>query len=427
MSPDSSSPKPPPFKIEVSARIARLPPYLFGRINKMKHQMRVAGIDIIDLGMGNPTDPTPPQVIAKLAQAAADPRNHRYSVSNGIPGLRRQVALKYQNNYGVELDPETQIIATIGSKEGFSHLCLALLGPGDTAVVADPAFPIHIYAVAMAGANVIRVPLGNDQAFLERVDRVIAELYPTPKLLILNYPHNPTALTVEPDFWVRAVELARRHNVMIISDFAYGEICFDGYRAPSFLAAPGAKDVGVEFTTMSKSYNMAGWRCGFCAGNAEMVGALATIKGYYDYGMFAPIQIASVIAMRQCLEHPAQQARLYQQRRDEVCRGLDRLGWTCDKPRASMFVWAKIADAHLKGQGTIDFCLKMMDKAAVALSPGRAFGEGGEGYVRIALVENQQRLRQAMRNLERALLGQKTRPRRSRRPGNADSLEPLKE
>jgi len=402
----------PPFKIEISPRISRLPPYLFGRINKMKYEKRVAGIDIIDLGMGNPTDPTPANVVAKLAEAAQDPRNHRYSVSNGVAGLRREVAIKYKNKYAVDLDPETEVIATIGSKEGFSHLCLALLGPGDTAIVPDPAFPIHLYAVAMAGANVIRVPLGNDQAFLDRIEKVIEGLYPTPKLLILNYPHNPTAVTVDPGFWERAIEMCRRHGIMIISDFAYGEVCFDGYKAPSFLSAPGAKEIGVEFTTMSKSYNMAGWRVGFCCGNAEMVKALATIKGYYDYGIFAPLQIASIIAMREYPDMPQQQAALYQQRRDEVCRGLDRLGWTHEKPRASMFVWAKIKLEHLKGEGSIEFCLRMMDEAEVSLSPGRAFGEGGEGFVRIALVENEHRLKQAMRNLERVLNPRQPKPKR---------------
>jgi alanine-synthesizing transaminase len=402
----------PTFKIDVSSRIARLPPYLFGRINKMKHDKRVAGIDIIDLGMGNPTDPTPESVVSKLAEAARDPRNHRYSVSNGVPGLRKEVAKKYRDQYGVALNSETEVIATIGSKEGFSHLCLALLGPGDTAIVPDPAFPIHIYAVAMAGANVLRVPLGNDQAFLDRIERTIEGLYPTPKLLILNYPHNPTSMTIDPGFWERAISMCRRHGIMIISDLAYGEICFDGYKAPSFLAADGAKDLGVEFTTMSKSYNMAGWRCGFCAGNSEMVKALATIKGYYDYGIFAPIQIASIIAMREHTQTPTEQSAIYQERRDVVCRGLDKLGWSYQKPRASMFVWARIKDDHLKGQGTIDFCLRMMDEAEVALAPGRAFGEGGEGYVRIALVENDQRLKQAMGNLERALLPRQKRPRR---------------
>src|SRR3954454_4810299 len=410
--PSSSKPN-PEFKIDVSPRIARLPPYLFGRINKTKYEKRVAGVDIIDLGMGNPTDPTPECVVKKLQEAALDPRNHRYSVSNGIVGLRREVAKKYKTKFGVDLDPETEIISTIGSKEGFSHLCLAILGPGDTAVVGDPAFQIHVYAPAMAGANVIRVPLGNDQAFLDRIERVFVEIYPKPKLLILNYPHNPTAITIDPWFWDKAIEMCRRHGVMIISDFAYGEINFDGYKAPSFLAAKGAKDIGVEFTTMSKSYNMAGWRVGFCSGNAEMVKALATIKGYYDYGMFQAIQIASVIAMRECKDTPAEQSRFYQERRDVVCRGLDKLGWTYEKPRASMFVWAKINPSNYKaGEGTIDFCLRMMDEAEVALAPGRAFGEGGEGWVRIALVENDQRLKQAMNNLDRALNPRKPKPKR---------------
>ena len=326
-----------PFRIETSARIARLPPYLFGRINKMKYEKRVKGIDIIDLGMGNPTDPTPEAVVKKLAEAARDPRNHRYSVSNGIPGLRKEVAKKYRSKYGVELDPETEVIATIGSKEGFSHLCLALLGPGDTAIVPDPAFPIHIYAVAMAGANVIRVPLGNDQAFLDRVERTIEGLYPTPKLLILNYPHNPTAMTIEAGFWERAIEMCHRRGIMIISDFAYGEINFDGYRAPSFLAADGVKEIGVEFTTMSKSYNMAGWRCGFCAGNSEMVKALATIKGYYDYGMFAPIQIASVIAMRQAMSRRPSKVKSTEAPR----RSLPRLG-------QARLVLSKTAGQHVR-------------------------------------------------------------------------------
>ena len=394
----------PNFKIEVSQRLSRLPPYLFGRINKMKYEKRVAGVDIIDLGMGNPTDPTPDSVVEKLAEAAKDPRNHRYSVSNGVTGLRREVAKKYRDKYGVELDPETEVIATIGSKEGFSHLCLALLGPGDTAVVPDPAFPIHLYAVAMAGANAIRVPLGNDQAFLNQIEKVIEGLYPTPKLLVLNYPHNPTSMTIEAGFWERAIEMCRRHKVMIVSDFAYGEVCFEGYRAPSFLSAKGAKELGVEFTTMSKSYNMAGWRVGFCAGNSEMVKALGTIKGYYDYGIFAPIQIASIIAMREHAQTPDEQSKIYEKRRDVVCRSLNKLGWTYEKPRASMFVWARIKPEHLKGSDTIDFCLRMMDEAEVALAPGRAFGEHGEGFVRIALVENAHRLKQAMSNLERALM-----------------------
>lgn len=398
------------FTIDVAPRLHRLPPYLFGRINAAKLAMRQAGRDIIDLGMGNPTDPTPEPVIVKLAEAARDPRNHRYTGGpGGIGGLKREVARRYRQKHGVELDPETEIIQTIGSKEGISHLCLALLGPGDTAIVPDPAFPIHLYGPTMAGANVIRVPLGTDAAFLENVEKTLRDLFPRPKLLLLNFPHNPTSATVDPDFMQAAVDLCNRYGVLCLSDFAYGDIGFDGYRPPSLLAATGARNLAVEFTTMSKGFNMAGWRVGFCCGNREMVKALATIKGYYDYGHFNPIQIAAVIALRECEECPPEQAQKYQARRDEVCRGLDRLGWSYEKPRASMFVWAKVALEHLKPletgkEGTIDFAIRMLDEAEVALAPGRAFGEAGEGFVRIALVENEQRLRQAMRNLQRALV-----------------------
>jgi len=384
-------------------RIKRLPPYLFARLNALRHAKRQQGIDIIDLGMGNPGDPTPQIIVDKLCEAAKDPRNHRYSASKGIFNLRRDFARKYKTRWGVTLDPEREVIACLGSKEGFSHMCLALLGPGDTVVVGDPAFPIHVYGPALAGANVISVVLGNDEAFLERIAYVLGHLYPRPKLLVLNYPHNPTAMTVEAAFFDQVVELANRFGVLVIHDFAYAETCFDGYRAPSFLSAAGAKEIGVEFTTLSKQYNMAGWRMGFCAGNAKMVEALATVKGYYDYGIFQPIQVASIIAMRHCEEDIKQQARRYQVRREVVLEGCHRLGWEAQTPRAGMFVWARVSDAHLAGQGTIDFCLRMMDEAEVALSPGRAFGENGEGYVRIALVENEKRLRQAVRQLDRVL------------------------
>ncbi|MFW6062175.1 MAG: aminotransferase class I/II-fold pyridoxal phosphate-dependent enzyme, partial [Planctomycetota bacterium] len=288
--------------------------------------------------------------------------------------------------------------------EGFSHMCLALMGPGDTAVVGDPYFPIHVYGVALAGGNVMQVPLGNDQAFLDRISDVLENLYPQPKLLILNYPHNPTAMTVDNvDFFEAVVDLARRRGVMVIHDFAYGRTCFDGYQAPSFLQARGAKDVGVEFVTLSKPYNMAGWRIGFCVGNPEMIRALGTIKGYYDYGIFQAIQIASIIAMRHCDQDVAQQAATYQARRDVVVDGLRRLGWEVSPPRGSMFVWAKVSEEHLAGQGTIDFCLRLMEQAEVSVAPGRAFGELGEGYVRIAIVENEHRLRQAIRQMDRAL------------------------
>jgi alanine-synthesizing transaminase len=318
-----------------------------------------------------------------------------------VYNLRREMAIKYEEKWGVRLDPEQEIVATIGSKEGFSHACLALLGPGDTAVVADPAFPIHVYSVALAGGNVISVPLGCDQAFLDRIAYVCEHLYPRPKVMILNYPHNPTAMTVEPGFFEEVVNLARRFGVIVIHDFAYGETCFDGYEAPSFLSVKGAKEVGVEFTTLSKQYNMAGWRVGFCAGNRHIVNALATIKGYYDYGIFQAIQIASIIAIRHGAKHAKQQAQKYAERRDVVCEWLEKIGWEVDKPRASMFVWTRVADEHLRGMSTLDYTMDLMEKAEVAVAPGRAFGENGEGYLRIALVENEQRLRQAMRQIHR--------------------------
>lgn len=392
------------FPIEVSSRIRRLPPYLFGQLNKMKMEKRRQGVDIIDLGMGNPTDPPPRAVIEKLCEVVQDPRVHGYSQSIGIPHLRREVARLYERQFGVTVDPETEVIATIGSKEGFSHMCLALISPGDTAIVGDPYFPIHVYGVALAGGNVINVPLGNDQAFLRRIAYVVEHLYPKPKLLILNYPHNPTAMTVDDvSFFEQVVQLARKEKIMVIHDFAYGRTAFDGYKPPSFLQATGAKDVGVEFCTMSKPYNMAGWRIGFCVGNREMIKALATIKGYYDYGIFTAVQVASIVAMRNGEADVAHQSEIYQKRRDIVVEGLRKIGWEVESPRASMFVWAKVSDQHLAGQGTIDFCLRLMDEAEVAIAPGRAFGENGEKCVRIAIVENEQRLRQAIRNIDGAL------------------------
>jgi len=389
------------YRIEPAQRITRLPPYLFGRLNALKHAKRQQGADIIDLGMGNPTDSAPQIVVEKLCEAARDPRNHRYSASKGIQNLRKEMAKKYARKWGVELDSETEVLACIGSKEGFSHLCLAMLGSGDTAIVPDPAFPIHCYGVVLAGANVITVPLGNDQKFLDTIAMVCEHLFPKPKLLILNYPHNPTAMTVDNGFFEPVVDLARHFKFQVIHDFAYGETLYDGYKAPSFLSAKGAKDVGVEFTTMSKPYNMAGFRIGFVAGNKQMIDYLATIKGYYDYGMFQAIQIAGIIAMRHCEADIAAQNLKYQSRRDVLCDGLQRIGWQVEKPRASMFVWARVPDEHLNGKGTIDYAMDLIEHAEVAVAPGRAFGENGEGYMRIALVENEQRLRQAVRNISR--------------------------
>ena len=389
------------FKIEPAQRIKRLPPYLFGRLNALKLAKRQAGADIIDLGMGNPSDPTPQIIVDKLCEAAQDPRNHRYSASKGIKNLRKEMAIKYKRNWDVELDPETEVMACIGSKEGFSHLCLAMLGPGDTVIVPDPAFPIHNYSVALAGANVITVPLGNDEKFLNNIISVIEHLYPKPKLLILNYPHNPTAMTVDDGFFETIVDFAKRFNIAVIHDFAYGETCFDGYKAPSLLSVKGGKDIGVEFTTMSKQYSMAGFRVGFVAGNKDMIDYLATIKGYYDYGIFQAIQISAIIAMRHCEQNIIDQNKKYQSRRDVICQGLKRIGWDVEIPRASMFVWAKVPKEHLNGKGSIEYAMDLMEYADVAIAPGRAFGENGEDYMRIALVENEQRLRQAIRNIGR--------------------------
>ncbi len=393
------------FTIDVSTRLKRLPPYLFARLNGLKAQKRRGGADVIDLGMGNPIDPSPDFVLEKLAEASKDARNHRYSVSVGLYNLRREVALKYKRRYGVELDPDHEVVATIGSKEGFSHLMLALLSAGDTVVVGDPAYPIHMYAVTLAGGSVMSVPLGNDEAFLGRIEEVLKNLQPRPKLLIFNYPHNPSAITIEPSFWVKAVALAKKYGVLMISDFAYGETCFGDYAAPSFLEAEGSKDVGVEFSTMSKPYNMAGWRMGFCCGNHEMVRALSTIKGYYDYGHFAPIQIASIMALRHGDAFVKEQCGIYEKRRDILVKGLRKIGWEVETPRASMFVWAKVGEKHLAGQGTLDFCFRLLEDADVAIAPGAGFGPNGEGYVRIALVENEQRIKQALRQIDAALNG----------------------
>lgn len=392
-----------PFQINVADRVKRLPPYLFGKINDLKYRKRRADIDVIDLGMGNPTDVPEPSVIAKLCEAANDDRNHRYSVSNGLYNLRREVALRYARRQDVQLDPDTEVLAGLGSKEVFSHMCLALLGPGDTTIVPAPSFPIHVYAPALASANVISLDCTVPDRFLSSVAQVCEHLYPKPKLLILNFPHNPSTTVVEKDFFVDAVALAKRFGFMILHDFAYGDVCFDGYKAPSFLSVPGAKEVGVETTTMSKGFNMAGWRLGFCAGNSEMVRALATIKGYYDYGIFAPIQIAGIIALRHGEELVEKQAAEYQMRRDVLVEGLQRIGWDVTPPKASMFVWAKYPSEWREKMGSIDFSMKLLEEAEVAVSPGRGFGEAGEGYLRLALVENEQRLRQAVRQIGRAL------------------------
>jgi alanine-synthesizing transaminase len=396
-----------PFHIDVADRVKRLPPYLFGKINDLKYRKRRAGVDVIDLGMGNPTDVPDPIVIDKMCEAVRDERNHRYSVSNGLFNLRREVGLRYGRRYGVELNPEGEVLAGLGSKEVFSHMCLALLGPGDTAIVPAPSFPIHVYAVALASGNVISLDCTQPDRFLSKVAAVAEHLFPRPKVLILNFPHNPSTTVVDKDFFVDVVALARKFGFMVIHDFAYGDVCFDDYKAPSFLSVPGAKEVGVETTTMSKGYNMAGWRLGFVAGNSEMIRALATIKGYYDYGIFQPIQIAGILALRHGEDLVDRQALEYKNRRDVLVDGLRRIGWEVEKPKASMFVWARYPQEWRERLGSIDFAMKLLEEAEVAVSPGRGFGEAGEGYLRLALVENEQRLRQAVRQIGRCLRGEK--------------------
>jgi alanine-synthesizing transaminase len=388
--------------IHFSPALGRLPPYLFGTINRLKDSKRRQGVDIIDMAMGNPTDPTPEPIVEKLCEVVRDPRNHRYSTAAGIYNLRREVAKYYKQHWDVDLDPDTEVIATIGSKEGFSHLCLALLGPGDTVFVPTPAYPIHSWAVVIAGGSCLGVPVADDEAFLRRVHDVCQILTPAPKVLFLNYPHNPTAHTVDLDFFRAVVEMARRHGLIVVHDFAYGQLTFDSYSAPSFLATPGAKDLGVEFTTMSKSFNMAGWRIGYCAGNRKIVEALGKIKGYYDYGIFQAIQIASIVALRECNEFVREQALKYQERRNVLCDGLDRIGWTgVERPRGGMFVWAEIPEPF-RELGSMEFARRLMEDAEVAVSPGLGFGPDGEGWVRMALIENRQRIQQALRQMKRA-------------------------
>ncbi|WP_428308602.1 aminotransferase class I/II-fold pyridoxal phosphate-dependent enzyme [Lacipirellula sp.] len=393
----------PPFKVQIAERVTRLPPYLFGRINGMLHNKRRAGDDVIDLGMGNPSDPPHQSVIDKLSEAAQDEGNHGYSKNIGIVNLRREVASKYHRKYGARLDPESEVIVCLGSKEGFSHMCLALMGPGDTAIVPAPYFPIHVYSVALASANVISLEVANSEKFLANIAYTCEHLYPKPKLLVLNYPHNPSSVVVEQWFFDEVVKLARKYGFMVLSDFAYADVAYDGYQPPSFLASKGAIDVGVEFTTMSKGYNMAGWRVGYCCGNAEMIRALGTIKGYYDYGMFQAIQIAAIVALRNTDTAVEEQSKIYQGRRNALCEGLSRLGWNITPPKAGMFVWAPIPDLWRQRMSTMDFGMMLLEKGNVAVSPGSGFGPAGEGYLRMSLVENEERLKQAVRQIKQCL------------------------
>ena len=389
--------------IKLASRMYRLPPYIFGELNALKLKKRQEGIDIIDLGMGNPDQPTPKKVVDKLIEVVSrDPKTHRYSRSKGLPHLLKASADKYERKYGVKLIPNDEIIATIGSKEGISHLALALLGPGDSAIVPSPAFPIHVWSIVLAGANVITLELGDISTFLPRLAHIVENLWPKPKVLYLNFPHNPTTTVVDLDFFKEIVNYCKKRELIIINDFAYCDITFDGYIAPSILQVEGAKDIAVEFTTMSKSYNMAGWRIAFCAGNKKIIEALARLKGYYDYGIFTPIQVASIIALREPDEKLAEIKEVYQKRRDILVEGLNKAGWKIEKPKATMFVWAPIPEKYAD-MGSEKFSYMLMEKAEVCVSPGISFGESGDKYIRLALVENANRLNQAVKQINRAL------------------------
>lgn len=387
-----------------SKRLNRLPPYMFGKLRQLTHERRQQGIDIIDLAMGNPNQPTPQPIIDKLTEAAQELRNHRYSVSRGIYNLRREVSWHYERRFGVDIDPNEEAIAVIGTKEGLGHLALALIDNGDLAMVPNPTFPIHMYSIVLAGGSVVSIPLTEENDFIPSLTEITRDIWPRPKVLILSFPHNPTGAVVDLGFFEEIVAFAKRQEIVVIHDLAYADIVFDGYKAPSLLQAKGAKDIGIEFISLSKSYNMAGWRCGFAAGNREIIEALARIKGYYDYGIFAPIQVAAIMALRTPEDTVMENAAVYQKRRDVLVDGLNRIGWKVPKPQASMFVWAPIPEAW-KHLGSMEFAMKLLSEAEVCVSPGAGFGHNGEGYIRIALVENEDRIRQAVRQIRRALFG----------------------
>jgi len=383
-------------------RIKRLPPYVFNIVNELKVRARARGEDIIDFGMGNPDLPTPPHIVQKLCEAARNPRNHRYSASRGITKLRMAIADWYRRRHGVEIDPEREAIATIGAKEGISHLALAIVEPGDVALAPSPTYPIHPYSVIIAGGDVRSVRLEEGTDFYAAMVAAHRESWPPPKLLIMSFPHNPTTATVDVAFFEKVVAFAREHRLLLIHDFAYADLTFDGYEAPSLLQVPGAKEIGVEFFTLSKSYNMPGWRVGFAVGNAEIISALTRIKSYLDYGMFQPIQIAAIIALNGPQECVRQTVETYRSRRDALVDGLNRIGWTIPKPKGTMFVWAKIPESY-RMMGSLEFAKFLLDKAKVAVSPGIGFGPHGDQYVRFALVENEHRTRQAIHGIKRVL------------------------
>jgi alanine-synthesizing transaminase len=379
-------------------RIKRLPPYVFNITGELKASARRAGEDIIDFGMGNPDGATPAHIVEKMIEAARRPETHRYSLSKGIPRLRRAICNWYAQRYNVSLDPATEAIVTIGSKEGIAHLCLATLDQGDVVLVPNPSYPIHIYGPVIAGANIRSVAIHDANAFLAELEHAIPMMYPRPKMLILNFPANPTTQCVDLSFFERIVALCKQYEIWLVHDLAYADIVFDGYRAPSILEIPGAKDIAVEFFTLSKSYNMPGWRVGFMVGNPELVSALARLKSYFDYGTFTPIQVASILALEGPQDCVAEIRDNYRRRRDCLVTGLNKAGWEVASPKATMFVWAPIPDAY-KAQGSLEFSKRLLQEAKVAVSPGVGFGEYGDGHVRFSLIENEERTRQALRGI----------------------------
>ena len=390
------------FDDEPFYRIGKLPPYVFSVINEMRAKARAAQLDVIDLGMGNPDGATPRVVVQKMAEAARLKRNHRYSLSRGIPRLREAIIKRYKANYDVDLDPETEAIVTMGAKDALAHLAFAALGPDDPVVVPDPSYPIHQWGVVMADGHKCALPMPTADEFLNRLEDLYRDASRPPKMVLVSFPHNPTTICVERPFFERLVELAHRHGTMVVHDFAYADLCFDGYRAPSILQVPGAKEVAVEIFSMSKSYNMAGWRVGFCLGNPKMISALGRIKSYLDYGVFQPLQIAAIIALRECEEETKKICEIYRKRRDVLVAGLHRAGWMVEPPRATMFLWGKIP-GKFQEAGSLEFSKMMLQKALVAVSPGVGFGPQGEGHVRFAMVENEHRTRQATRGIKKLL------------------------
>jgi len=386
-------------------KLNRLPPYVLAEVIDLMKSARRAGQDIVDLGMGNPDMPTPPHVVEKICEAAQDPRNHRYSVSRGVPNLRAAIAEWYARRHGVDLDPDYECIAVMGAKEGLSHFVLMTIGPGDVVLCPDPAYPIHPYSVIIAGGDLRHVPLTPDTDFIENLETAMSRTWPRPKLLVLSFPHNPTTTVVDRAFFERIVAFAREHDLMVIHDFAYAEICFDGYKPPSILEVPGAKEIAIEFTSLSKSHSMAGWRVGFACGNRDMVYALGRIKSYLDYGMPQAIQIGAIVALRGPQDVVAHNTEEYRLRRDALCEGLGQPGegaWKIEKPLGTMFVWARLPEA-LRSMGSLEFSKRLLREAHVAVSPGIGFGQSGEGYVRFALIENRHRIRQAVRGIRRFL------------------------